>query len=370
MKPKAYVLMNPGPVVTDPRVREALGGADMCHREPEFATLMTDVRDKITHVCGGDQDWGTVMFTGSGTAALEATISSVVPDDGKLLVLDNGHYGQRLAEIAAVHHIPLRTIEHGWGVPIDLGRLESALAGDPAISHVGLVHHETSTGMLNPLRQVGEIVARHGRSLLVDAISSLGGELLDVKTEHIDWCMGTANKCLEGVPGISFVCAPKAKIEALASGPKRTYYLDVHSQYIAQERSKAPAFTPAVQTFLALDEALDLMLAEGVARRTARYGALASELRAGLEELGLRLLLPAEQRCNTLTAIYLPAGIAYEPLHDRLKAAGFVIYAGQDALRQNVFRLANMGQITSADMARFLQALRSSLDDLQSRAAA
>src|SRR5205807_1880575 len=214
----------------------------------------------------------------------------------------------------------------------------ATLAADPAITHVGLVHHETSTGMLNSLRQVGDIVAKHNRSLLVDAISSLGGELLDMKADHIDWCIGTANKCLEGVPGLSFVCAPNAAIEALASHSKRTYYLDVHSQYVSQERSKAPAFTPAVQTFLAFDQALDLMLAEGVARRAARYASLASALRSGIERLGLRLLLPPEHRCNTLTAIYLPNGVSYEPLHDSLKEAGFVIYAGQDALRQNAFR--------------------------------
>jgi 2-aminoethylphosphonate-pyruvate transaminase len=357
MRYDAYVLMNPGPVVVDPRVRSALAEPDMCHREPEFAELMTRVRRKITQVCGAGETHTTVMFTGSGTAALEAAVSSAVPDGGKLLVLDNGHYAERMADVASIHGIPVERLDHGWAAPLDLVRLERALAEDASISHVGLIHHETSTGMLNPIHEVGEIVARHGRSVILDAISSLGGELLDVVADHVDWCIGTANKCLEGTPGVSFVTAPVSAVKALAGRPRRTLYLDVHSQYVAQEERRAPAFTPAIQTFMALEAALDLALEETVPGRTRRYRALAERLRAGLEALGLRLLLPPEQRCGTLTAIYLPGGMSYAELHDRLKERGFVIYAGQESLANSAFRLANMGQMAAADIDRFLAAL-------------
>jgi len=361
-----YVLMNPGPVVVDDTVRRAACGPDMCHREPEFANLMLRVAGKLTRVCGGEDGYASVVFTGSGTAALEAMLASVVPPGGKLLVIENGHYGERLAKIAAVHRIPHRICSFGWAAPYDLARIEQALADDPDITHLAMVHHETSTGMLNPVGEVGRLAASYGKSLMVDAISSLGGELLDVRKDHIDWCAGTANKCLEGLPGISFVCAPRDRLEELAQVPPRSFYLNLFGQYAAMYHHGEPPFTPAVPAFLALDAALDLLLTEGVEGRHARYAALAAQLRAGLAELGFRFLLPSELSSATLTAVYLPEGLEYSDLHDKLKAEGFVIYAGQDNLRQKIFRLANMGRITAADIERFLDVLRLILQELRS----
>jgi 2-aminoethylphosphonate-pyruvate transaminase len=349
--------MNPGPVLVDERVREAMNAPDLCHREPEFADLMERVSRKVTQVCGGGDTHAAVVFTGSGTAALEATVSSAVPRDGKVLVLDNGHYGERLAAIAAVHGISHRVNRYGWLAPIDPAHVEETLRGDPEITHVAMVHHETSTGMLNPVRPVGEVAARHGRSLILDAVSSVGGEILDVKADHVDWCIGSANKCLEGMPGLSFVGAPRARLEGLADIPPRTFYLSLYRQYVAAYKSHAPAFTPAVQTYFAFDAALDLMLAEGVPARHARYAALAAQLRDGLAALNLRLLLPEQHRSATLTAVYLPESMSYAELHGRLKERGFVIYAAQESLRHSVFRIANMGQIARSDAARFLEDL-------------
>ena len=357
MNYKRYVLMNPGPVAVDQRVRDALTGPDLCHREPEFAELMTSLRDKVRLACLGDSQYSSVLFTGSGTAALEAVVSSVVPPTGRLLVLDNGHYGERIAQIAKIHNISHVNLTFGWGVPYRLDSIEAALDRDPSITHVAMVHHETSTGMLNPLDEVGLLVSRHGRSLIVDAISSLGGELLDIRRDCIDWCISTANKCIEGIPGVSFVCAPRVALEALAEVPSRTLYLDVHSHYLAQEVRKEPAFTPAVQTMYAFDTALDLLLKEGVAARNARYTALAQQLREGLEARGYRLMLPAQDRSCLLTVIHLPENVTYTDLHDRLKQHGFVIYAGQGTLSRGFFRLSTMGQITHDDIGAFLQAL-------------
>ncbi len=354
---KRMILMNPGPVVTDDRVRNVLALPDMCHREPEFSALMTRVRHKLTLVSGGDSDYSTVVFTGSGTAALEATLSSIVPANGKMVILDNGHYGERLAKICSVHRIPMTVLTAGWGQPLDLKLLERVLHEEPTASHVAMIHHETSTGILNPVHEVGQIVARAGRSLVVDAISSLGGEILDVRNDRIDWCVGTANKCIESVPGLSFVIAPKKRLDALSQNQPRTFYLDLYSQYVAEEKSQAPAFTPAIPTFLALEVALDLLQEEGVRERQERYKSLADLLRCGLRELGLRLLLPDALQSSTLTAIYFPEGRTYSFLHDRLKELGFVIYAGQDNLKQKVFRLANMGQISKQDIQNFLGAL-------------
>ncbi|MFF6931064.1 MULTISPECIES: pyridoxal-phosphate-dependent aminotransferase family protein [Streptomyces] len=355
-RPDRVVLLNPGPVNVHDRVRAALAGPDECHREPESQALLGTVGGKITEVCGAGRDsHATVLFTGSGTAALEAVLSSVVPADGRLLVLDNGHYGERLLRIADVHGIATVRLEFGWAVPLDLDAVDQALAADAGITHVAVVHHETSTGMLNPLRELGPLVARHGRSLIADAISSLGAEDLDVVRDHVDWCVGTANKCLEGMPGISFVCAPRERLEALADVPARTFYFDLSANYRAQVVKGSPQFTPAVQILRALDAALDLTLAEGVAARTARYAARAAEIRAGLEERGIELLLPPERRAGSITNAHLANGMTYDELHDGLKEHGYVIYATQEK-SAGVFRLANMGQLTGEDIAGFFRA--------------
>jgi 2-aminoethylphosphonate-pyruvate transaminase len=330
------------------------------------AELMRGVREKIVAVCGGSQAYTSVLLTGSGTAALESAFASIVPPDGKMLVLQNGHYGRRLQEILDAHQVPCDCLSFDWGTAFDLLAFDQALADDSTITHVGVVHHETSTGMLNPLREIGEITARHRRSLAVDSISSLGSESLDVLEDHIDWCVGTANKCLEGLPGISFVCAPRSKLEALSEFPARGYYLDLHRHYVAQEEENAPAFTPAVQILYAFDRALDLTLEETVQARAERYGDRARELRAGLSQLGFRLLLEEEQFSNGVTVAHLPSGIRYEDLHDALKTRGFVIYATQKQLGPTV-RIASMGQLSKNDITRFLAALQDVVAELSGR---
>lgn len=349
------VLLNPGPVNVHEDVRAAMASPDQCHREPEAAALMTRVREKATRVSGGDDTDTSVLLAGSGTAALEAAFSSIVPADGRILILDNGNYGERLWRIVDVHGIPHRRMEFGWCNPIDVDAVDRALSEDPGITHVGLVHHETSTGMLNPLREIGAVVAKHDRQFAVDAISSLGSERLDLQADHIDWCVGTANKCLEGLPGVSFVTAPRRRLEELEDVPARTFYLDLYGHFISQDRKNAPLFTPALQVMTALEEAIDRSLAEGVEGRAARYSALAEQIRTGLAERGVRFLLPAEQRANSVTNVYVPEGMTYDELHDGLKAEGYVVYSTQEQL-EGVFRVANMGQLDGDDIAGFLAA--------------
>lgn len=349
------VLMNPGPVNVDERVRAAIASPDECHREPETRELLARVRGKLATVAGGGDAHTAVLLTGSGTAALEATVSSVVPATGGLLVLDNGHYGERLHRIAQVHGIAVKRLEFGWANPVDLAAVERVLAAEPWLTHVGLVHHETSTGMLNPAGDVGRLAARHGRSLILDAISSIGAEDLDVVADHVGWCVGTANKCLEGLPGISFVLGTRAGFDGLAGIPARTFYLDLHAGYQAQVTGGAPQFTPALQVLRALDVALDLTLAETVAGRGGRYRARAGQLRTGLTDRGVRLLLPPQHRAASITNAWLGGDLTYDELHDGLKQHGFVIYAVQDRVAGS-FRLANMGQLTAADIDRFFTA--------------
>ncbi|WP_405949700.1 aminotransferase class V-fold PLP-dependent enzyme [Streptomyces prunicolor] len=351
------VLMNPGPVVLDERVRAALAGPDLCHREPEFVDLLARIRHKTTLVAGGGDAHTSVLLTGSGTSAVEAAISSAVPPDGGLLVVDNGHYGERFEHIAAAYGIRTHWLELGWATPVDLARVERALAADPGLTHVGMVQHETSTGMLNDVAAVARIAHKLGREVIVDAVSSVGAERISLAREEVDWLCGSANKCIEGAPGLAFVSAARTAFERLADRPNRTYYLDLHRHYTAQEKSGLPAFTPGIPACYAFEVALDLALTEGRQARHARYAALAGRLRAGLEALGLELLLPPDRRAVGLTALRLPAGTGYEELHRGLRAAGFVIYRAQERLSADYWRLSTMGRITAADIDRFLAAL-------------
>lgn len=357
-RPGRVVLMNPGPVNTDEAVRTALGGPDMCHREPEFGALMSRVRRKVTTLCGGGDGHTCVVLTGSGTSALEAAIASAPAARGGLLVVDNGHYGKRMYEVASVHGIRCRRLELGWGTPISMGPVEQALAAEPDLTHVAVVQHETSTGMLNDVAGVAAVARRHGRATIVDAISSVGAESLDIARDGIDWLVGTANKCLEGMPGLSFVCASRPDFDRLSAHPPRVYSLDLNRHYQAQEKAQAPAFTPAVPLFYAFEAALDLALAEGVAARGERYRRLAGRLRAGLAELGLQTLLAPEQQAASLTAVRRPAAVPYRRLHETLKRDGFVIYAAQDQLSSDFFRLSTMGAMDERDIDAFLAALR------------
>jgi len=349
------ILLNPGPVNVHDDVHAALASPDRCHREPEALRLLSRIRRKVTRVCGGDERHSAVLLGGSGTSALEATISSVIPPDGRVLIIGNGHYGERLRQIAAVHRIPHRYLDFGHGTPFALRAVDEALAGDPSLTHVAAVHHETSTGMLNPLRELGDLTARHGRSLIVDAVSSLGAEPLDLDADHVDWCVGTANKCLEGYPGLSFAVASRERLAALETVPPRTFSLDLHRHHTAQEHVGTSLFTLPVQVMAAFDTALDLMLQEGVHSRGARYATLSERVRTGLADRGLSLRLPPDQRSSSLTAFRLPDGLTYEALHDGLKAEGYVVYAGQSP-GEREFRVATMGRLTEDDITGFLAA--------------
>ncbi|MFF1837835.1 pyridoxal-phosphate-dependent aminotransferase family protein [Streptomyces sp. NPDC058231] len=361
--PARLVLMNPGPVMTDGRVRDALGGPDLCHREPEFSELLARVRHRTTLVAGGDDRHTSVVLTGSGTSAVEAAISSAVPADGGLLAVDNGHYGERFSHIARAHGIRSHRLELGWGNPADPAAVDRALSGRPGLTHVGLVHHETSSGMLNDVAALTEVAHSHGCEVIVDAVSSIGAERIGLAEDGIDWLAGSANKCLEGAPGLGFVSASRTAFEALAGAPRRSYSLDLHRHYLAQEKAQAPAFTPGVPAFYAFDTALSLAVAEGWEARNLRYRGLARQLRDGLEELGLEILLPPEQRAAGLTAVRIPGGWSYSELHEGLRAHGFVIYAAQEQLARDYFRLSTMGCMTEGDIGRFLLVLRRLLGD-------
>src|SRR5215510_14721074 len=202
-----WILLNPGPANTTPTVRRALVMPDLCHREPEFFKLMRSCRERLVRLAGGTSDWTAVVFTGSGTAAVEAALASAVPVDGGVLIVNNGVYGDRMIRICRAHDIRHHAIAYDNITPASQADVARALQQPRNLSHVAVFHHETTTGLLNPVGEIARVAAVEGRRLLVDAMSSLFGEPLDVTRDPIDFVMASANKCLQGIPGVSFVIA-------------------------------------------------------------------------------------------------------------------------------------------------------------------
>lgn len=351
------ILLNPGPVNLSDRVRKALLGPDLCHREPEFTQLQSSIRKRLLNVYGlSPETYAPVLLTGSGTSAMEAMLTSLVPHGGKVLVIENGIYGERLSHIAGIYGIDHVRLSHDWGATIDLAALEDKLNDDRDITHVAVVHHETTTGRLNRLAPIADLCRRRGLYLLLDAVSSFGAEELDFDHWRIGAAAATANKCLHGVPGVSFVILRRDQLPATDS-PKRSLYLDLETYCRLQDDDNTP-FTQSVQTFYALDEALSELEDQGGWRaRHQRYRQLVNQVRAGLTDLGMEPLLNQEDSSVVLNSFKLPQAIDYGSLHDQLRREGFVIYAGQGRFAMSIFRISTMGDITSENIERFIDAM-------------
>ncbi len=363
-----WILLNPGPANTSAAVKRALVTPDLCHREPEFFQVMRSVRERLVRLACRSRDWSAVLFTGSGTAAVEAAICSAVPRGRALLVVDNGVYGDRMLRIARAHGIPTERLAYDLWTPASPADVARALAAHPEVSHVCVVHHETTTGLLNPVTDIARVAEAAGRRVIVDATSSLFGEPLDVNDGAMDFVTAGANKCIQGVPGISFVLARRVALDALQGQEPRSVYLDVATHHRTQEQDNTP-FTPAVQVLHAMDQALVELEAEGVDRRLARYAENCRVLRDGMARLGFEILVREGARSSVLSTFRLLPGLTYDALHDAMKRRGYIIYAGQGEIRSYAFRVSNMGTLTPEDMAGVVEAFAACLEELGCAAA-
>lgn len=353
MNGRRWILLNPGPVNLSPAVREALLGPDLCHREPEFAALQARIRRRLLGVYDLDPAcWTAVLLCGSGTAAVE-TMLAAVPVGARVLVVENGVYGERMQRMCASYGIDHEPLHLDWGARIPLEEVNRRLESG-RFDHVAVVHHETTTGRLNPLAELAGVCRRHAAALLVDAVSSFGAEAM-----HFDGlaaCAATANKCLHGVAGLSFVIVRRDWLTRPA--PQRGVYLDLRGYARAQEAGDTP-FTMPPQLHDALDTALEELEREGGWRsRHARYRTLAERVRQGLAGLGVETLLDPADSSVVLRAFRLPPDLPYERLHEALKAQGFIVYAGQGGLARRIFRISTMGEIGLEDMDRLVDAFR------------
>lgn len=358
------LLLTPGPLTTDPSTRAAMQ-VDHGSRDPAFVGLTARVRRRLTALATGAPGYTTVLMQGSGTFAVEAMVGSLVPRGGGVAVVVNGAYGARIAELARVAGRRVVPIVSEETEPPHLAALERALDADPGLEHVATVWSETTTGQVNPLEGIAGITRRHGRRLLVDGMSAFGALPVDLDALGVEALAASANKCLEGVPGVGFVIARESAVRG-AAGQAHSLSLDLHDQWARFEKDGQWRFTPPTHVLAALDRAMDLHEAEGgVAGRGARYRANLDTLLAGLLPLGLRPLLPPVRQGPIIVTFPAPTHPAwnFERFYEALRGRGFAIYPGK-LTASPTFRVGCIGQVYPADMTRFVGAVGEALAEL------
>lgn len=340
------LLITPGPTNVSDEVRMAALTPDYSHRDPAFREALARIATRLPRLLGGGETHSCVLFAGGGTGAMEAIISSL---RGELLVLVNGRYSERIAEIADRFEIPIRRHHVPERETLDLEGLEQALAAAPSVTHVAVVHHETTTGALLPLRAIGELAERHDVRLIVDGISSVGGHDFDLVRDRVDFLALNPNKCLESLPGLGLVVARTEHLEGLASAA-RSFYFDLFAQWKRLQLKEVP-YTVPVQVAFALDVALRRLEEETYSGRVQRYADTAVYARRQLSAAGFGVMpLPPELSGNVITTVKLPAGIDFRVLHDRLQADDVTIYSNARAIDSGHFFFATMGAIDERDV--------------------
>ncbi|PYI99509.1 MAG: 2-aminoethylphosphonate--pyruvate transaminase [Verrucomicrobia bacterium] len=364
---KDPLLFTPGPSTTSATVKAAMQ-RDIGSRDADFIELVAGIRSELLRIAGVSRERGydAVLMQGSGTFGLESVISSVIPREGRFVVLANGAYGERMATIAERLGISARLArwpENESPQPADVQRL---LAEEPGATHVAMVHCETTTGILNPIDEIARIVKSTDREFIVDAMSSFGGVPLDLSKLEIDYLISSPNKCLEGVPGFSCVLARRTALEA-TKGRARSVSLDLLAQWEGLQRNGQFRFTPPTHALLAFARALEELREEGgVFARAARYRASHETLRTGMRRLGFAEYLPAERQSNIITAFRYPddPSFRFEDFYRRLRARGFLIYPGKLS-QGDCFRIGTIGRINEDDMGDLVAVIGEVLDEIR-----
>jgi len=365
------MLFTPGPVMTSAAQKQALMHPDMPHRRPAFEKVFESARGHLMTLWGADSSYSTVLVTGSGSAANECALSSIVRPGEEVLLVSNGPFGERLEEILACYNVKAHVLKSAWGTLPDLAAAQKLLTDNPAITWVGVVWHETGAGLRNPVRALGELAHRLGRKVFVDCVSAFGGEDINVIRDHIDVATSVGNKCVGAMTGVAFVIARRSAVPALGPDmPRRNMYLNLQSHLKWADTYHQTPNTPAVTMIVALDFALQEIIREGLAVRIARILECSKVIRDGVRALGLKLLLPDDQFCTMLTSAELPEGVKVEDFIDALDTRGYVVYPGKGPFHaRNVFQVATMGAITVEDCKGLMKVIASAIADLKRAAA-
>jgi 2-aminoethylphosphonate-pyruvate transaminase len=351
-------LFTPGPLTTSRTVKQAML-RDLGSRDTEFVGVVRAIRQRLVGLAeASEPDYTAVLVQGSGTFGIEATLGSVIPPDGKLVVLVNGAYGARMVAMAEVLRIPVAALTRPEDCTPDLDALDRLLAEDRAITHVAAVHCETTTGLINPVEEIAAVVNRHARRLIVDAMSSFGAYRTPVAAWGIDYLVSSSNKCIEGVPGFSFVLARTAGLQA-TRGFARSLSLDLLAQLEGLERDGQFRFTPPTHALLAFHQALRELDAEGgIEGRRQRYARNYRATLDGLTAMGFRAYLrPELQGCIITTFLYPDhPSFSFPEFYRRLSARGHVIYPGK-LTQAECFRIGHIGRLEIGDVHALLAAI-------------
>ena len=358
------VLLTPGPLTTSLPTKAAML-RDWGSWDVSFNAVTAAVRDKLLDVIHGHATHVCVPMQGSGTFSVEAAVNTLVPRDGHVLVLINGAYGTRLAKLTRMMGRRLSVFETAEDVPTTPQDVDRLLAADPSISHVGLIHCETSTGILNPLPEIAAVVARHGRSLIVDAMSSFAAIGIDARTVPFDALIGASGKCVEGPPGMGFVFVRRSVLEKCA-GNSTSLSLDLHDQWSYMEKTAQWRYTPPTHIVVALNAALDQFIAGGgQPARLARYTKNCETLVAGMAEMGFRVFLKPEIQAPIILTFHAPAdpNYTFKDFYDRVRDKGFVLYPGK-LTQLETFRVGCIGAIGPDEMRHAVNAVRDTLREM------
>lgn len=363
-----YLLFTPGPVNVAENVRRAIGKKDICHREPDFDRLLFSIERKLLTLfeLKNTSDYRAVVITGSGTAANESMLSSIVGNKN-ILILSNGEFGDRLYNISKIYNENTFLLDFGWGKNLDLLKIETYLKKHK-IDVVAMVHHETSSGMLNSLENVGALVKANHAMFIVDCVSSAGAEIIDMEKCHISFFSSSSSKAICSYSGLSFVVGRTDEFEKLKDLPVKTTYLNLYKFYDFIKNISQTPNTPAVHLFYALEQALDNILTTGVAHHYVNLKNKASLLRKGMLNLGLNFLINEKDMCSVLTTVNVPANISVTKLREKLREKSIIIYEGKGCFKNKVFQVGNIGELSFADIQFFLDSMKEILFGVESKA--
>jgi len=358
------ILLTPGPITTSLTTKMAML-RDWGSWDANFNAVTAEVREKLVAIVHGNDTHVCVPMQGSGTFSVEAAINTLVPRAGHVLVLINGAYGLRLAKLTQMMGRKVTTFETAEDVPTTPADVDRLLKADASITHVGLIHCETSTGILNPLAEIAAVVERHGKSLIVDAMSSFGAIGIDARTTRFDALIAASGKCIEGPPGMGFVLARRSVLEQCA-GNSTSLSLDLYDQWIYMEKTTQWRYTPATHVVVAFNAALDQHVAEGgQPARLARYAQNCQTLVAGLTELGFKLFLRPEIQAPIILTFHAPPDPAYnfKEFYARVRDKGFILYPGK-LTKVETFRVGCIGAVGPDEMRHAVNAVRDTLREM------
>lgn len=354
MKIKRNILLNPGPATTSDSVKLAQVVPDICPREKEFQSVMRPMCSDLVKIVHGKEDYTAVLFCGSGTVCMDAVLNSLLADGKKALVISNGAYSRRAADILRSYGLPFEEMIQPEDSLPDLTLIEAALQANKNIGYVYMTHHETGSGLLNPIRETGRLAHRYGAFFITDTTSSYAMMPVNVYEDNIDFCMASAQKGIAGMTGLSYVIGRRDIIEESRNYPKRSYYCNLYMQYVYFEKTGEMHFTPPVQTVYAARQALDEYFMEGEQEKWKRHQRIMAAIHEGEDRLGLKEALDRSVQSGLVSAVLYPDDPEwdFQSIHDYCYERGFTIYPGK-LETERTFRLCAMGMVDEQDIRLF-----------------